>query len=118
MGLVASKIEAAGISTICLSNIPALTASVGTPRLVALEYPFSRTLGSPGDAPGQMEVLRATLAAGLDIQEAGGIRHLPFKWPESKAKARAHLSEPPPIATYLKRRPWHLPKLINREIPE
>jgi hypothetical protein len=117
VGLVASKIEAAGISTICLSNIPDLTASVGVPRIVALEYPFGRTLGFPGDIPGQMEVLRATLTAGLDIQEAGGIRHLPFKWPESKAKAQAHPPEPPPIATYLKRHPWHLPKFINREIP-
>lgn len=117
MGLVASKIEAAGISTICMSNIPDLTASVGTPRLVAIEFPFARTLGFPGDAKGQMEVLRATLAAGLDILEAGGIRHLPFKWPETKAKAKADPPEPPPIGPYLKRRPWYLSNLINREIP-
>lgn len=117
MGLVASKIEAAGISTICLSNIPDLTASVGVPRLVAIEYPFGRTLGIPGDALGQMEVLRATLAAGLHIKEAGGIRHLPFRWPETKAQAKTDPPEPPPIGPYLKRRPWHLPNLINREIP-
>jgi hypothetical protein len=117
VGLVASKIEAAGISTICLSNIPILTASVGVPRVVALEYPFAKTLGFPGDTAGQLEVLRATLGAGSDIQEPGGISHLPFKWPETKAKAQAHPSVPPPIATYLKRHPWHLPKFINREIP-
>ena len=111
-------IEAAGISTICLSNIPDLTAAVGTPRLVAIEYPFGRTLGSPGDAPGQMEVLRATLEAGLDIHEPGGIRHLPFTWPETRAQAQAHPPEPPPIAGYLKRHPWHIPKFMAREIPE
>ena len=117
MGLVASKIEAAGISTICISNIPDLTASVGVPRLVALEYPFGKTMGLPGDSSGQMEVLRAALAAGLDIREAGGIRHLQFTWPETKAKAQAHPAEPPPIATHLKRRPWDLPKFIRREVP-
>ena len=117
MGLVASKIEAAGISTICLSNVPALTASVGVPRLVALEYPFAQTLGFPGDAEGQTEVLRATLTEGSEIQEPGGERHLPFRWPQTKAQAQAHPAEPPPIATYLKRHPWHLPKFINREVP-
>lgn len=100
-----------------MSNIPDLTASVGTPRLVAIEYPFGRTLGIPGDAKGQMEVLRATLAAGLDIQEAAGIRHLPFKWPETKAQAKADPPEPPPIGPYLMRRPWDLPKFIRREVP-
>jgi len=100
-----------------MSNIPDLTASVGAPRVVALEYPFAKTLGSPGDSSGQMEVLRAALAAGLDIRQAGGIRHLPFKWPETKAKAQAHPAVPPPIATYLKRRPWDLPKFIRREVP-
>ena len=117
MGLVASRIEAAGISTITLSNIPTLTAAAGAPRLVAVEDPFARTLGRPGDASGQREVLRATLAAGLEIQEPGGIRHLPFTWPETKAQAQAHPPEPPPIATYLKRHPWHLPKFMAREIP-
>ena len=117
MGLVARKIEAAGISTICLSNIPDLTAAVGVPRLVAIEYPFARTLGRPGDGPGQMEVLRSTLRAGRDIEGPGGIRHLPFTWPESRAKAQAHPPELPPIAVYLKRHPWHLPKFMAREIP-
>ena len=117
MGSVASRIEAAGISTICLSNIPDLTAAAGAPRLVAIEYPFARTMGRPGDAAGQMEVLRATLGAGLDIEAPGGTWHLPFTWPESKAEARAHPPEPPPIATYLKRHPWHLPKFMAREIP-
>jgi hypothetical protein len=118
VGLVASKIEGAGISTICLSNIPDLTAAVGPPRLVAIEYPFARTLGGPGDVSGQMEVLRVTLAAGLGIEEPGGIRHLPFTWPETRARAQAHPPEPPPIATYLKRHPWHLPRFIAREIPD
>ena len=117
MGLVASKIEAAGIPTVCLSNIPDLTASTPAPRLVGIEYPSARTLGKPGDASGQMAVLRATLEA-VQLMETPGSRiDLPFKWPESPAEARSHPTEPPPIATYLKRRPWHLLKLMAREIP-
>ena len=117
MGLVASAIEAAGISTVSLSNIPDLTEAAGAPRIAAIEYPFARTLGRPGDARGQTEVLRAALKAGAEIEGPGSVRHLPFTWPESKAKAQAHPSEPPPIATYLKRHPWHLPRFMAREIP-
>lgn len=46
------------------------------------------------------------------------IRHLPFTWPETRAQAQAHPPEPPPIAGYLKRHPWHIPKFMAREIPE
>jgi hypothetical protein len=90
---------------------------VGVPRLVAIEYPFARTLGRPGDARGQTEVLRATLRAGAEIEGPGGVRHLPFVWPETKAEAQAPPPVPPPIATYLKRHPWHLPRFMARKIP-
>ena len=63
MGLVQRQIEAAGFSTITLSNIPDLTAAVSVPRIAAIEYPFGLTVGLPGDETGQRAVLRAALAA-------------------------------------------------------
>ena len=117
MGLVAHAIEAAGVSTVCLSNIPDLTESVGVSRLVAIEYPFARTLGRPGDREGQLAVLRGMLSAAEDMEKPGQVKHLPFKWHETPAQARAGDTEPSPITAYLKKHPWHLPRLLTRDIP-
>jgi D-proline reductase (dithiol) PrdB len=117
VGLVERTIEAEGISTICLSNIPDLTASVGVPRLVGIEHPFGQTVGRPGDAEGQLAVLRGTLRALNEMVAPGSVEHLPFKWPVSERTARAHPVQLPPIATHLKRHPWQLSRLLSRDIP-
>ncbi len=111
------EIEANGMTTITLSNIPDLTASVGAPRIAAIEYPFGRTVGNCGDREGQQAVLRATLQAVVEIDTPGGIRHLPFEWPEPPKRARAHPPQPPPITQYLRTHPWHLPNLLTRQVP-
>ena len=118
MGLVQREIEAAGMTTIALSNIPDLTASVCVPRLAAIEYPFGRTLGMPNDKDGQMAVLHATLQALVEMDTPGSVQHLPFEWPEPPQKARAHPPEPPPIAQYLRKHPWHLSNLMARDVPK
>ena len=101
----------------CLSNIPEFTQSVGVTRLVGIEYPFGRTLGRPGDAEGQRTVLRALLRAGEEMEDPGTVEHLPQRWHQTPAEARSKLPEPPPIATYLKKHPWHLPRMFTRDIP-
>lgn len=98
--------------------MPELTASVSVPRLAAIEYPLGRTLGQPGDAAGQMAVLEATLQALENIHTPGEIVHLPFEWPEAPKAVRNHPPEPPPIARYLTRNPWFLPRLLSRNVPE
>jgi hypothetical protein len=117
VGLLQREIEAAGFSTITLSPVPDLTAAVSAPRVAAIEYPLGRTLGQPGDAAGQMAVLRATLAALAAIQTPCGVVHLPFEWPESPKHVRNHPPEDPPIGRYLARNPWFLPKLLTRNVP-
>jgi len=116
VGLVQRELEAAGFSTICLTPVPALTASVGAPRIAAIEYPLGRTLGQPGDAVGQLAVLEATLQALESIQTPGEVVHLPFDWPENPKEVRNDPPEAPPIAKYLARNPWFLPKLLNRKV--
>lgn len=118
MGLVQREIESAGMTSITLSSIPDLTASTGAPRIAAVEYPLGRALGQPGDREGQMAVLRATLAALEELDTPGGVQHLPFEWPEPPKRARAHPPQPPPIAKYLRRRPWLLPRLLARDVPQ
>jgi hypothetical protein len=113
VGLVQREIEAAGISTISLSMMPELTQSVGVPRIAAIEHPFGLTLGLPGDAVRQLAVLRATLRTLEEISQPGTVVHLPFGW-EFREKLNIHPPEAPPIARFLRRHPWHLPKFLNR----
>lgn len=97
--------------------MPDLTASVGAPRVAAIEYPLGRTLGQPGDVAGQMAVLRATFAALQAIRTPGEVAHLPFEWPEPPKQVKNEPPEAPPIAKYLARNPWFLPKLLSRNVP-
>ena len=117
MGLVARRIEEAGFATLCISNVPDLTAAVVVPRLVALEHPFGRTLGQPGDIERQRAVLRSSFEALEEMISPGDIVHLPFEWPEPRSKARSHPTKLPPVATYLMTRPWLFPRLVAREVP-
>ncbi|MCP4166237.1 MAG: hypothetical protein GY759_10130 [Chloroflexi bacterium] len=113
-------IEAAGFTTISLTPVPDLTASVSVPRIAAIEYPLGRTLGQPGDTAGQMAVFRATFHALKRIDMSGGVIHLPFEWPESPKEVRSQERsvEPPPIAQHLQRHIWQLPRLLKRDVPD
>ena len=118
MGLVQREIEAAGFTTIILSPIADLTASVSVPRVAAIEYPCGQTFGRPGDAAGQVAVLRATLDALPAIDAPGMTVNLPFEWPESPKEVRSRSIETPPIGSYLQRHPWELPRLLYRKVPQ
>ena len=115
MGVAQRALEAAGFSTVLLSTIPDLTASVGVPRLAGVEHPLGKPFGDVGDADGQREVLRATLAL-LETLDAPGRVDLPHRWPDGK-RARANPPKMPPIVTHLATHPWHLKNFIRREIP-
>lgn len=117
MGLAQREIEAAGFSTVSLSMIPELTLSAGAPRVAAIEHPFGLTLGLPGDAAGQLAVLRAALRVLEEISQPGTVVHLPFEWSPG-AKLDTDPPETPPIVRHLTRRPWQLPKFLNRTPPE
>jgi D-proline reductase (dithiol) PrdB len=97
--------------------IPELTASVGVPRIAAIEHPFGLTLGLPGDAARQLEVLRGALHALEEIAQPGGVIHLPFEW-NPKDKLNVFPPEVPPIARYLRLHPWHFGRFLRREPPE
>lgn len=117
MGLVQRQVEAAGIATVSLSMIPELTVGVGVPRVAGISYPMGRPMGRPGDADGQRAVLRAMLQLVVDARPPETLAYLPFEWPESVAKARGTLEDPPPISKLLKKKPWLLRDLISGEIP-
>lgn len=109
--------EAAGISTISLSMIPALTDAVGAPRVAAIEFPFGRPLGQVGDAATQRAVLRATLEALRDATAPGTVIDLPFEWPEPPDQVHWHPKEPSPIGRLLAGHPSLFKRLVAGEIP-
>ncbi len=90
---------------------------MSVPRLAAIEYPLGRTLGMPGDCAGQRAVLEGVLSALETIQTPGGIAHLPFTWPQAPKDVHNSPPQDPPIARYLARNPWFLPRLLNRNLP-
>jgi hypothetical protein len=80
VGLVARKIEAAGIPTVTLNMI----------------WVFQRLVG----------MLRAALRVFETAREPGHVEHLPFVWHEAPSDTRWHPAEPSPIIAMLqKRRP-------------
>jgi D-proline reductase (dithiol) PrdB len=104
VGLVARKIEAAGIPTVTLNMIWPLQRRVGMPRVAAIEHPFGRPFGDVGDADTQRAVLRAALAVFEKAREPGHIEHLPSVWHEEPADTKWHPAEPSPIIALLKKR--------------
>ena len=94
-----------------------LTVVRGEHHVIAIEHPFGLTLGLPGDTVRQLAVLRGALRALVAISRPGEIVHLPFEW-NFHQKLNTDPLEAPPIARYLARHPWQLPKFMNRTPPE
>ena len=117
-GLVQRCIEAAGFSTITLSYIPDLTASVGVPRLAGVEHPGGMSLGIPGEVDGQTAVLRATLRAVETMTTPGSVEYLPFEWPEEvKEQFYTYPPQTSPIRAYLMHHREEYKNLLNRDVP-
>jgi len=110
--------EAAGIATVSLSVLPAVTASVGAPRVAGIAYPMGVPLGLPGDAGGQRAILEAALRVLATARAPGEIVSLPFEWPTPLEEVRYPAAEPPPIAQLIRRRPWLYLQLLRGEIPD
>ena len=106
MGLVARKVEAAGIPTVTLNMIGPFQRLIGMPRVAAIEHPFGRPYGDVGDAEGQRAVLLAALRVAESATGAGQVAHLPFRWHQLPAETKWHPAEPSPIiALMTKRKP-------------
>jgi len=104
VGLVARKIEEAGIPTVTLNMIWVYQRLVGMPRVAAIEHPFGRPYGEVDDVAGQREVLKASLALASDADRPGQVAHLPFRWHEDPKQTRWHPAEPSPIIAMMQAR--------------
>jgi D-proline reductase (dithiol) PrdB len=103
VGLVARKVEAAGIPTVTLNMIWSFQPLVGMPRVAAIEHPFGRPYGDVADAETQRAVLRAALRVFETAREPGHVEHLPFVWHEEPSDTRWHPAEPSPIIAMIQK---------------
>lgn len=78
--LIARGVEAAGIPSVCLGVEPAVWAAVRPPRAVWVRHPVGATLGQPGNAAKQQQVLRDALDALEIMTERGSLWELPYRW--------------------------------------
>jgi hypothetical protein len=97
--------------------IPDLTHAAGAPRVAAIEFPFGRPLGQPGDVERQRAVLAATLEALRDADGPGAVIRLPYEWPEPIDQVHWHPAEPSPIVKLLGQNPRLFQQLVDGHIP-
>lgn len=99
MPVLARLFEAAGMSTVLITNMPFWSQRVGAPRTLAVEFPFGHILGRPGDKELQMRVINKALEVLETAEAPGSIVHFQEKWPEPMDKALhdCHPAQPPPI---------------------
>ena len=81
MPVLARTLEAAGLSTILVTNMPFWAEKVGTPRTLAVEFPFGHTLGQPNDEAQQLRVIRRALGVLETAEAPGTIVHSTENWP-------------------------------------
>ncbi len=80
MGLIARRLEAAGIPTVIISLAKALTASVGVPRAVFVRWPLGHPLGERHQFAQQRTVIFAALRLLLDAKTPGIIAEPGYRW--------------------------------------
>jgi D-proline reductase (dithiol) PrdB len=104
VGLVARKVEAAGIPTVTLNMVWPFQRLIGMPRVAAIEHPFGRPYGDVADAETQRAVLRAALRVFETARAPGHVEHLPFVWHQAPSDTKWHPAEPPPIIAMIRKR--------------
>jgi D-proline reductase (dithiol) PrdB len=114
--VLARLFEAAGMSTILVTNMPFWAERVGAPRTLAVEFPFGHILGRPGDRALQMRVIDHALGVLETAEGPGTIAHFQERWPESldEALQRCHPVEPPPIMGQMGRHIGSLLRAMRR----
>jgi D-proline reductase (dithiol) PrdB len=97
--VLAQTFEAAGISTVVVTNMPYWSEATGVPRTIGAEFPYGHQIGMPNDPEMQMTVIRAALNLLEEAAEPGTIRELDIQWPQpfDEAKKDWQPLEPSPI---------------------
>jgi hypothetical protein len=103
--VLARLFEAAGMSTVVVTNMPFWSRRVGAPRSLAVEFPFGHILGRAHDREMQRRVILRALEVLEQAREPETIVHFEEPWPEPLEAGRraSHPETPPPIAAHMGR---------------
>lgn len=101
--MLARTLEAAGLSTVLVTMMPNWAEMIGTPRTLAVEFPFTHTLGAPGDRDQQMRVILQALEVLDSAAAPGRVVHSEEQWPQPQKQAIQawQPSEPSPIVSVM-----------------
>jgi D-proline reductase (dithiol) PrdB len=81
-GLVARRVEEAGIATVTVSTGRDLSEKVLAPRTVFVNFPMGNAFGRPDEAAQQRRILMDALELAESCNKAGQIIDLPYDWGE------------------------------------
>ncbi len=103
MPVLARAIEAVGISTVLVTLMPYWSEKLGTPRTLAVEYPFGHMLGRAGQRDEQLAVIRRALGVLRDATAPGAVEHYEQPWQEDEKEWRRRWqpAEPSPLIKML-----------------
>ncbi len=101
--MLARTLEAHGLSTILVTNMPYWAEKIGAPRTLAVEFPFGHILGQPGDAAMQRRVVEQALEVLRTAETPGTIVHSEEVWPVPSVEAMKawQPTEPSPVIAVL-----------------
>jgi D-proline reductase (dithiol) PrdB len=96
-------LEAHGLATILVTNMPYWAEKIGAPRTLAVEFPFGHMLGQPGDAVMQRRVIEQALEVLRTVETPGAIVHSEEVWPVPALEAMKtwQPTEPSPVIAVL-----------------
>ena len=105
MPVLARIFEAAGMSTVSVTNMPFWSERVGVPRSLAVEFPFGHILGQAHNKGLQRRVILEALGVLEKAQGPGAIVHFQEPRPEPLdiALRASNPDTPPPIAAQMGR---------------
>lgn len=97
--MLARSLEAAGLSTILVTNMPFWAEKAGVPRTLAVEFPFGHMLGQPHDVAQHERVIGQALEVLETAAAPGAIVHSPEAWPVPQKEAAKDWQpeEPSPV---------------------
>ena len=97
VGLIARRLETAGIPTLSLTSAHDITAAVDPPRAAFLDFPLGHTSGRPNQPELNRSILVGALNAFESIDRPGTIADLPFTWAETD-DWKDHVMRPRPAS--------------------
>lgn len=103
MSVLARLIEAAGIPTVIVTMMPALSTALGAPRIVGVEFPFGHPFGLPHEPAMHQQVLETALRVLGGAAIPGTRVDVDLAWPQDARTAYRSWQplEPSPIVAMM-----------------